>query len=159
MKTCTVINEGDTMNNIIFKYTLKDAFNFPLSELYVTNDEKGNLHLIKDDNEKVITINTKVFSTILEKYENEFKEAIKEEVPNAPVLDGYINEISFKVNDKVYNDAINNLGFYDDNEVDNNKHLSTVLDMLDELYEELYKQNKDVEKYFMLCELEEEYTE
>ena len=33
-------------------------------------------------------------------------------------VDGYINEISFKVNDKVYNDTINNLGFYDDNEVD-----------------------------------------
>lgn len=147
------------MNNIIFKYVLNDAFNIPVSELYVTSDGKDNLHLIKDDDEKVSTINTKVINTILEKYENEFKEAIKEKVPTAPVLDGYINEISFKVNDKIYNDTINNLCFYDDNEVDNNKHLSTVLDMLDELYEELYKQNKDVEKYFMLCELEEEDTE
>ena len=28
------------MNNIIFKYTLKDSFNFTLSKLYVTGDDK-----------------------------------------------------------------------------------------------------------------------
>lgn len=138
------------MNNIIFKYALKNSFNFPLSELCVTNDEKDNLHLIKDDDEKVSTINTKVINTILEKYENKFKEAIKEEIPNAHVLDGYINTIDFKANDKWYNLKFNNLGYYSDEEIDKSEYLSLVFDLLDDLYDELESQVKEVKDYFVL---------
>ena len=140
------------MNNIIFKYALKNSFNFPLSELCVTNDEKYNLLLTKEDCEKVetMTIDTKAINTILEKYENKFKEAIKEEIPNAHVLDGYINTIDFKANDKWYNLKFTNLGYYSDEEIDKSEYLSLVFDLLNDLYDELESQVKEVKDYFVL---------
>jgi hypothetical protein len=147
------------MKNNIFRYDLKNAWGQLIKSLYVDKDNK--LHLVGELNqeENVSVIKTDKINKILQKYEDQFIKVIKEEVPFVPVMDGYINEISININGKIYNDRINNLGYYDDEAIDNSKHLSLIFKLLDELYDELYSQNKEIKKYFVVTEDEEEEEE
>ena len=147
-------------HNIIFVYMLKNAFGQPLRIIYVTNDKEKNLHLIKDlDNEVVSTISTDELNNVLLKHEDDFEKSIKIPLTPAMILDGYINEVFFKVNNNWHKDAINNLCYYDGRDMDDNKHLSKVVKLLDDVYETIYKQNKQIEEYFILSEPEKDDEE
>ena len=141
--------------NIIFIYMLKDAFNNPLRTIYV--DENSNLHLINNIGEEIISsTNTNELNNVLSKHEVDFEDGKKIQLPRVNVLDGYVNEVYFKVNNNWHNDSINNMYYYDGNDLDTNKHLSEVIILLDDVYEVLYKYNKQIEEYFILCEKEED---
>ena len=137
---------------MVFKYALKNAFSQTIKALYI--DESDNLHLLGEDDkeEKVIRINTDKVKEILEKYEDVYKSVYKEDLPVAGVLDGYVNEFSFQVNNHKYKESICNLCYFNDEQIDNSKHLTTIIDLLDELYDELLKQNKIIEEYFIIAQ-------
>lgn len=146
--------------NVIFVYMLKNAWSQPLSIVYVTDDKENNLHLIKDlDNEVISTINVEELNTVLFEHVNDFEKSIKISLPHSMILDGYINEVYFKVDNNWHNDTINNLFYYDGKDLDENKHLSGVIKLLDDTYEALYKQNKQIEEFFILSEPEEDDEE
>jgi hypothetical protein len=63
------------------------------------------------------------------------------------------------LNDKLYNYDFSNLAFYEDEDIDNNKELTIIFNFLLELNNELTKQNKEIEKYFVLSYDEEEDEE
>ena len=144
------------MKDIIFKYELKDAFEQSIKSLVV--DKENKLHLMGESNkeESISTIDGDAINKVLQKYEEQFITVKDEELPFVPVMDGYINEITFNVNGKTYNDKISNLGYYDGETVDNNKHLSLIFKLLDDVYDVLYKDNKAIEEYFILYESEDD---
>lgn len=140
-------------HNIIFAYMLKSAWSQPLRVIYVTNDKENNLHLIKDlDNETVSSVNVEEVKKVLLKNEEDFDKSKKVSLPPVMVMDGYINEVYFKVNESWHKDSINNLCYYEGKDLDENKHLSGVIRLLDDVYEVLYKYNRQIEEYFILCE-------
>ncbi len=142
-------NEIEVLNkyNVIFMYELSDAFGIPLSIVYATSDKENNLCFIKDD-ELYSTINIDGLNEVLLKYKsfNEVKDIL---VPSNGVMDGYINKIYFKINDKWYIDQINNLAYYENEVVLHNKHLNEFVNLLDDVLNALYKENKNVIKYFV----------
>ena len=139
------------MKKIIFKYELKDAWNQIIRALIVDKDNK--LHLLGKlgKEESVSSIGVDKINKILQKYEKEFKTVKNEELPFVPVMDGYINDISFTVNDKKYSDSISNLCYYEDEDINSSKHLRVIFNILDDIYEELYSQNKEISKYFVVA--------
>ena len=150
MMTSKNKNEVLDKYNVLFMYILNGTLNIPKRVVYVTND---NLHLINDmDKELVFSINTDSLNNVLSKYEQSIKECTDISVPTTYVLDGYVNEFYFKVNNTWYHDSISNLGYYDEEVVKENKHLSTVFDLLDDVYDVIHEQNKEMEKYFVLYE-------
>ena len=136
--------------NIIFSYELKTSIGFLLKGLYVTNDKENNLHLIDADrSEKVSTITIDKLEEVLKKHEKAYYIVRKEKYPSKPILDGYINEIFFQVEDMQYEDQVINLSFYGEEEIKNCKHLNIIKQILDDVYKVLYEQNKDIKNYFL----------
>ena len=143
-------------HNIIFAYMLKDAWSHPLRVVYVTSDKENNLHLIKELNDEIIsTIDVEELNMALSNHAEKFDESKKIELPPVMVMDGYINEVWFKANDSWHNDSIDNMYYYDGKDFDENEHLFEVIGLLDDVYEVLYKNNKVIEEYFILCEPED----
>lgn len=144
--------------NIIFMYTLKDAWSMPIKSVIVTNEDGDNLYLISNyDEEKKCHINCEKISSIIIKYLDKFDKIKNKELPKQFIMDGYINTIDFKVNNKWYNYEFNNLGFYSEDDINKNEYLSLIFGLLIDLDDELEDQVKEVEKYFIL--LDEEDTE
>ncbi len=139
-------------NDILFKYELKDAFGKSIKSVIVSND---SIYLYSDSKEKKSIFNTKNLVSILNKYSTEFDNIKDHKAPFLAILDGFINEIVFKANDKWYNFNINNLGYYQEEEINNNEFLKTIFSLLDDVYDELKKQNIEIEDHFVLIEDEE----
>lgn len=139
-------------NDILFKYELKDAFGKSIKSVIVTNN---SIYLYYDSKEKKSIFNTKNLVSILNKYSTEFDNIKDQKAPFLAILDGFINEIDFKANDKWYNFNINNLGYYQEEDINNNEFLKNIFSLLDDVYDELKKQNIEIEDYFVLIEDEE----
>ena len=77
-------------------------------------------------------------------------------MPLSPVLDGYINKLTFKANDKNYEIKENNLAFYSDDDVKESKYLNFIIRLYNDIYDELISQIPELENYFVLSDEEEE---
>ncbi|MBR7042190.1 MAG: hypothetical protein IKI04_01685 [Bacilli bacterium] len=76
------------MNKVIFKHELKDAYQIPLSSIYITDSDKDNVII---DNEKY-SIDKESINTIKESL-NDDKLYTDNEVLFPPVLDGTLHKI------------------------------------------------------------------
>ena len=152
-----LVKEMGGKDKIVFVYALKDAIGMNIRSLYVTNEIKDNLYLVSGSNiDKKLTIGIDPFIEVLANNEKEIEDGKKVEVPSALIMDGYIHEYYFSVNGKSYSDKINNLQGYDDDTIDNNKHLSSVFKLFNETYDQLYDEYEEIEDYFVICEPDEE---
>lgn len=139
--------------HIIFKYVLCDAWQVPIKSIIITSDKNNNTYL--NDNEKTIetiTVNNKKLETIFNKYVDQLEKLKVEEFPFTGVMDGYINEISFKVNEKWYQYNFYNIGFYTDEEIKKDKQLILLFTFLNELYDLFIKENNIISDYFVLVD-------
>lgn len=100
------------------------------------------------ENEERFTINNEGIKNILSKYSKDFKSNIEIDLPVLPVLDGYIFEVYFKVDNTWYDDCVDNFPYYEDKDLKENKHLYTFDHLIGDVYEYVYKQNKECKKYF-----------
>lgn len=141
-------------NKIIFRYELKDAFERELKSVIITDDNK--LHLdteLLTEIERPIEVDN--INKIIKKYSNKINEITDRSLPVLPMLDGYINTIDYKEDNKLNNLRISCLDYYSIEDIKGNKYLSTIFDYLKEIYDELSKQEPEVEKYFIFSEDEE----
>ena len=144
------MNEINEMN-IIFSYELKNSIGLIIKGIYVTKDGENNLHLVDEDrSEKVSTIKIDKLEEVLKKHEKAYYIVRREKLPLVPVLDGYLNEVYFQVEDMPYRDKVLNLAYYGEEQIKNCKHLEVLLQILDDVYDVLYEENKDIENYFKL---------
>ena len=146
-----IIKEIGGKDKILFAYSLKNAIGMNIRSLYVTKDIKDNLYLVSGSNiDKKYTVGIDKLENILINNEKEFEEGKKVELPSALIMDGYINEFCFSVNGKLYSDKLNNLWGYDDNAIDNNKHLSIVFKIFNEMYDALESDCEEIDNYFVI---------
>jgi hypothetical protein len=136
--------------NVIFKYELKEAIGMTIKGLTIFND--NCIYLIPGHFEKPIkhSLDDNNIIEILNKYAKKIDEVKEQPLPDLLIMDGNINKFDFKVNNKWYNYKFYNLGYYSKDDIDNNEFLSLFFDLLDELHDELKKQNSEFVKYFNL---------
>jgi hypothetical protein len=159
MKRLSESNDMNKVNDefgIMFMFELRNAWEMPIESIIITNDSHNNVYCINEKHEKSYTINTDKIIEIIKKYSNDLSKIDETKLPNPGVMDGYINCFSFKTN-KWYDYKFYNLGFYEDEEIDNSKELSTIFSFLNELYGEFKKQEEDITNYFELVEEEYEF--
>lgn len=140
--------------NVILKYDLKDAWERTIKGFTILED---SIYLISGNLEKPIKHSLKEtkIKDILNKYSKKIDEIKDQSLPNLPIMDGYINKIDFKANDKWYNYNFYNLGYYSEEDLNSNKFLSLIFELLDDLYDEIQKQVSDIECYFILTDDDE----
>ena len=144
--------------NVILKYDLKDAWERTIKGFTILED---SIYLISGNLENPIKYSLKdnKIKEILNKYSKKIDEIKDQSLPNLPIMDGYINKIDFKANDKWYNFNFYNLGYYSEEDLNSNKFLSLIFELLDNLYDEIQKQVPDIESYFILVDDEDEEVE
>ena len=143
------VNKLDDKYNIIFKYEVKNAFGMVEKGLFITSDIGNNTYLYaKYSCEKEVSVDVTKVVDILNKYAD--KMPSDEELPMSNVLDGFVNEINFKVNNKWYNFKYFNLVYYEPELIDSDESLKIVFDFLNELYDYFESIDKDINKYFVL---------
>ncbi len=136
---------------IVFKYILEDAWNNSLKSVFITSDTKDNIFFNEKEIPKEIkTIDNEKLNKILKKYLDKIEKIDIEKLPNTGVMDGFINELSFKLNNKWYEYKFYNLGFYSDEEISEDKQLTIIYDFLEELFVLFQKTNKNIADYFVL---------
>lgn len=152
------VNKLDDEFNIIFRYELKDAIGMLKKGLFITNDNGNNVCLYASyEGKEELHIDTTEIINILNKYVDKLQPMDK--LPFSNVLDGYINEINFKINNKWYNFNYSNLFAYDRETINNNENLTNIFGFLNELYNYFDSKDKTINDYFVLClesEIEEE---
>ena len=131
------------MEKIIFKYTLNNAWNMPIKSVTVTNDE---VYLTDEETSKKTKIDTNKLESILKQYKDKVDNIKIEELPNPGVMDGYVNEIT--IYNKTY--RFDNLIFYSEEDLNENKDLNTIFTFLDELYDLFEQEDKIICDYFVL---------
>lgn len=141
--------------NIIFKYVLEDAFQNELKSVYITNDKDIFLNEKEVSKEKT-TIDIEKLNKVLKKHLDKIEKVDIDELPSAGVMDGFINELSFKLDNKWYEYKFYNLGFYSDEEINEDKQLTIIYDFLEELFVLFKKTNKKICDYFVLTAEDEE---
>ena len=143
------VNKLDDDFNIIFKYEVKNAFGMVDKGLFVTTDSGNNTYLYsKYSCEKELLVDVTKIVDILNKYADTLPK--EEDLPMSNILDGFINEISFKINNKWYNFKYFNLVYYEPELIDSDKNLNIVFNFLNELYDYFESIDKDINNYFVL---------
>ena len=142
--------------NIIFKYELKDAIGLPIKSVTVTNEKENNLILCsygEEKEEKRFKIDTTILELLLKRLGSEIDTVEDQEIPNPPILDGYINDVEFYANDKVYKYSFKNLDYYFDEEnMKRRDFLGLILNVLMEASNEVELQVEEAEEYFILID-------
>lgn len=146
------LKDLDDLKDCIMTYQLLDAWNMPIKSIYV----KDNEVIVVSDRIKKYAFNTQKLTDILNNYTKEYKSINDKVLPLSPVLDGYINKLTFKVNDKEYEIEENNLAFYSDDDVKESKYLNFIIRLYNDIYDELISQIPELENYFVLSDEEEE---
>jgi hypothetical protein len=146
------LKDLDNIKDCIMTYQLLDAWNMPIKSIYV----KDNEVIVVSDRIKKYAFKTQKLIDILNNYTKEYKSINDKVLPLSPVLDGYINKLTFKVNDKEYEIEENNLAFYSDDDVKESKYLNFIIRLYNDIYDELISQIPDIENYFVLSDEEEE---
>ena len=146
------LKDLDDLKDCIMTYQLLDAWNMPIKSIYV----KDNEVIVVSDRIKKYAFNTQKLTDILNNYTKEYKSINDKVLPLSPVLDGYINKLTFKVNDKEYEIKENNLAFYSDDDVKESKYLNFIIRLYNDIYDELISQIPELENYFVLSDEEEE---
>ena len=146
------LNDIDNIKDCIMTYQLLDAWNMPIKSIYV----KDNEVIVVSDRIKKYAFNTLKLTDILTNYTKEYKSINDKVLPLSPVLDGYINKLTFKVNDKEYEIEEANLDFYSDDDVKESKYLNFIIRLYNDIYDELISQIPELENYFVLSDEEEE---
>lgn len=149
------INKLDDDFNIIFRYEVKNAIGMLGKGLFITTGKDNNVYLYsKYSCDKELKIDTIEIVKILDKYAEKLQPMDK--LPFNNMLDGYINSINFKINNKWYNFEYSNLFAYDDETIDNNKYLNDICSFLLELYNYFESKDKTINEYFTLTLDDEE---
>lgn len=144
------VNKLDDDFNIIFKYEIKNAFGMLEKGFFITTENGNNVYLYTAYNcNQELKIDITEIINILNKYAEKLQPMAKLPL-NGYLLDGYINSINFKVNNKWYNFKYSNLFAYGQEEIDNNKNLTYLFDFLDELYDYFETSAKAINDYFVL---------
>ena len=146
------LKDLDNIKDCIMTYQLLDAWNMPIKSIYV----KDNEVIVVSDRIKKYPFNTQKLTDILNNYTKEYKSINDKVLPLSPVLDGYINKLTFKVNDKEYEIKEANLAFYSDDDVKESKYLNFLIRLYNDIYDELISQIPELENYFVLSDEEEE---
>jgi hypothetical protein len=146
------LKDLDNIKDCIMTYQLLDAWNMPIKSIYV----KDNEVIVVSDRIKKYAFKTQKLIDILNNYTKEYKSINDKVLPLSPVLDGYINKLTFKVNDKEYEIEENNLAFYSDDDVKESKYLNFIIRLYNDIYDEFISQIPDIENYFVLSDEEEE---
>ena len=131
------------MEKNIFKYTINNAWNMPIKSVTVTNDE---VNLTDEETSKKTKIDINKLESILKQYKDKIDKIKIEELPNPGVMDGYVNEIT--IYNKTY--SSDNLIFYSEEDLNENKDLNTIFTFLDELYDFFEQEDKTICDYFVL---------
>ena len=131
------------MEKNIFKYTINNAWNMPIKSVTVTNDE---VNLTDEETSKKTKIDINKLESILKQYKDKIDKIKIEELPNPGVMDGYVNEIT--IYNKTY--SFDNLIFYSEEDLNENKDLNTIFTFLDELYDFFEQEDKTICDYFVL---------
>ena len=146
------LNDLDNLKDCIMTYRLLDAWNMPIKSIYV----KDNEVIVVSDRIKKYAFNTQKLINILNNYTKEYKSINDKVLPLSPVLDGFINKLTFKVNDKEYEIKEANLAFYSGDDVKESKYLNFIIRLYNDIYDELISQIPELENYFVLSDEEEE---
>ena len=146
------LKDLDNIKDCIMTYQLLDAWNMPIKSIYV----KDNEIIVVSDRIKKYAFKTQKLTDILNNYTKEYKSINDKVLPLSPVLDGYINKLTFKVNDKDYEIEEANLAFYSDDDVKESKYLNFIIRLYNDIYDELISQIPELENYFVLSDEEEE---
>ena len=146
------LKDLDNIKDCIMTYQLLDAWNMPIKSIYV----KDNEVIVVSDRIKKYAFKTQKLTDILNNYTKEYKSINDKVLPLSPVLDGYINKLTFKVNDKDYEIEEYNLAFYSDDDVKESKYLNFIIRLYNDIYDELISQIPELENYFVLSDEEEE---
>ena len=98
------------MKNILFKYTLYDAWWQKYSSIEILDKPDNNVILVKNDEKTIISVNKEFIEKIKDtiKKFNKLKEVECCDFP--PILDGCINRFEVKINNKIHEITAYNCG-------------------------------------------------
>lgn len=156
MKIEEYLKEISDKYNVVFKYTLKDAFESILACIVITDSKDNNVFIYDGDNYIYKQMDINKLISILNSYSSKLDSLKDTELPNTNIFDGYINVFDFKADNKWQNYIFYNLDYYTDEQIDNNKFLSTFAEFLIAVCD-LFKQY-GIYEYFKLV-LDDEFEE